>query len=263
MKTTLFLIATLFISTITFSQTTKKGYDHYTASNQSSAAKKMNKGELIDAMAKDANLSKADAGKALNPSISKRAARTGRNPQTGKEIKSARNTNGLPTGRRTYKMNSKTTQANQKAEARHNWMNNPSRATSSKQASGQSKDLHLRKRPGRSQGDPIPGIGITKEQGFAQDGDDLHIRKRPGRSQGDPIPGMDITTEKGVRSTKSKNLRKRPGRSKTVGNYTTINSGKKLRKRPGRTKYKTSLKKQQIDSLKATDYNSSRSNKSY
>ena len=212
MKTTLFLIATLFISTITFSQTTKKGYDHYAASNQSSAAKKMNKGELIDAMAKDGN-------------ISKRAARTGRNPQTGRDISS-----GRPTGKR-GSIKTETTQGNQKAQARHNWMNNPSRATSSKQASGQSKDLHLRKRPGRSQGDPIPGIGITKEQGFAQDGDDLHIRKRPGRS-------------------------------KTVGNYTTINSGKKLRKRPGSTKYKSTLLNQQIDSLKATDYNSSRSNKS-
>jgi len=72
----------------------------------------MNKGELIDAMAKDAGLSKADAGKALNAfisnvsgslkkgnsvqligfgtfSISKRAARTGRNPQTGAAIKIA------------------------------------------------------------------------------------------------------------------------------------------------------------------------------
>lgn len=72
----------------------------------------MNKGELIDAMAKEAGLTKADAGNALNAfvgavskslkkgdsvqligfgtfSISKRAARTGRNPQTGKEIKIA------------------------------------------------------------------------------------------------------------------------------------------------------------------------------
>lgn len=72
----------------------------------------MNKGELIDAIAKDAGLSKADAGKALNSfisnvsgslkkgnnvqligfgtfSISKRAARTGRNPQTGATIKIA------------------------------------------------------------------------------------------------------------------------------------------------------------------------------
>ncbi|GAA0875389.1 HU family DNA-binding protein [Wandonia haliotis] len=72
----------------------------------------MNKAELIDAIAADAGLSKADAKKALDGfinatsqalkkgdrisligfgsfSISERAARTGRNPQTGKEIKIA------------------------------------------------------------------------------------------------------------------------------------------------------------------------------
>ncbi len=72
MKTKLFFIATFLISTITFSQTSKKGYDYYKASSDT----RMNKGELIDAMAKDGN-------------ISKRVSRTGRNPQTGKEIKSA------------------------------------------------------------------------------------------------------------------------------------------------------------------------------
>ncbi len=69
----------------------------------------MNKAELIDAMATDANLSKADAKRALESltsnvasalkkgdkvaligfgtfSISARAARTGRNPQTGATI---------------------------------------------------------------------------------------------------------------------------------------------------------------------------------
>ncbi len=69
----------------------------------------MNKAELIDAIAKDANLTKADAGKALDAfvknvtgalknddrvalvgfgswSVSERAERTGRNPQTGKTI---------------------------------------------------------------------------------------------------------------------------------------------------------------------------------
>jgi len=69
----------------------------------------MNKAELIDAMAKDANLSKADAKRALESltgnvtselkkgnkvaligfgtwSISARSARTGRNPQTGATI---------------------------------------------------------------------------------------------------------------------------------------------------------------------------------
>ncbi len=70
----------------------------------------MNKSELIDAMAAEANLSKADAKRALDAfqsaitkalksgdrvalvgfgsfSVSERSARTGRNPQTGKEIK--------------------------------------------------------------------------------------------------------------------------------------------------------------------------------
>ncbi|MBL7927594.1 MAG: HU family DNA-binding protein [Bacteroidia bacterium] len=69
----------------------------------------MNKGELIDAMASSAKISKADAGRALEAftesvgkvlkkgdkitlvgfgtfSVTKRAARTGRNPQTGKTI---------------------------------------------------------------------------------------------------------------------------------------------------------------------------------
>ena len=72
----------------------------------------MNKAELIDSMAAGAGLSKADAKKALDAfvdttsvalkkgdrvalvgfgsfSISNRAARTGRNPQTGKEIQIA------------------------------------------------------------------------------------------------------------------------------------------------------------------------------
>lgn len=75
----------------------------------------MNKSELIEAIAKDAELSKAAAGKALEATIaavtkavakgdtvalvgfgtfksSKRAARTGRNPATGKEIKIAATT---------------------------------------------------------------------------------------------------------------------------------------------------------------------------
>jgi DNA-binding protein HU-beta len=70
----------------------------------------MNKAELIEAIASDAGLSKADSKKALDAfitattkslkkgdrvalvgfgswSVSKRSARTGRNPQTGKEIK--------------------------------------------------------------------------------------------------------------------------------------------------------------------------------
>ena len=72
----------------------------------------MNKGELIDAIANGSKLTKADAGRALDATIeavekalkkgdrvalvgfgsftvAKRAARIGRNPQTGKEIKIA------------------------------------------------------------------------------------------------------------------------------------------------------------------------------
>jgi len=74
--------------------------------------KKMNKSELVEAMASAANLSKVDAQKALEGfitatatalkagdrvalvgfgsfSVATRAARTGRNPQTGKELKIA------------------------------------------------------------------------------------------------------------------------------------------------------------------------------
>jgi len=70
----------------------------------------MNKADLIEAIAKDVDLSKADAGKALDSltkritqslkkgenvtlvgfgtfSVTKRKARTGRNPQTGETIK--------------------------------------------------------------------------------------------------------------------------------------------------------------------------------
>ncbi len=72
----------------------------------------MNKQELVSAMAEKSGLTKADSEKALNAmieavkgslkkkdsvqligfgtfSVSERAARTGRNPQTGKEIKIA------------------------------------------------------------------------------------------------------------------------------------------------------------------------------
>lgn len=70
----------------------------------------MNKAQLIDAVASDAKISKADAQRAIDStfdsitkalkkgervalvgfgsfSVTRRAARTGRNPQTGKEIK--------------------------------------------------------------------------------------------------------------------------------------------------------------------------------
>ena len=75
----------------------------------------MNKGDLIESMAKQSGMSKADAGRALDAcldaitgslmkgervsvpgfgtfSTSRRAARTGRNPQTGATIKIAART---------------------------------------------------------------------------------------------------------------------------------------------------------------------------
>ncbi len=83
----------------------------------------MNKSELVDAIASGAGLSKADAGKALDSTVAAitdalkggeqvslvgfgtfavkaRAARTGRNPQTGKEIQiAASNVPGFKAGK--------------------------------------------------------------------------------------------------------------------------------------------------------------------
>ena len=83
----------------------------------------MNKSELIDAVAKQADLTKVDAAKAIDATtaaitkalkkgdtvtligfgtfkVSARAARTGRNPQTGKEIKiAARKAPGFSAGK--------------------------------------------------------------------------------------------------------------------------------------------------------------------
>jgi DNA-binding protein HU-beta len=76
----------------------------------------MNKNDLVEAVANDANLSKADAGRAVDAVVSAitgalkrgesvsligfgtfdvraRAARTGRNPRTGEEIKIAASKN--------------------------------------------------------------------------------------------------------------------------------------------------------------------------
>jgi len=83
----------------------------------------VNKSELVDAIASGAGLSKADAGKALDATVAAitdslkggeqvslvgfgtfavkaRAARTGRNPQTGKEIQiAASNVPGFKAGK--------------------------------------------------------------------------------------------------------------------------------------------------------------------
>ena len=83
----------------------------------------MNKSELIDAVAKQADITKADAGRAIDAltasvtaalksgdsvtlvgfgtfKVTQRAARTGRNPQTGKELKiAARKAPGFSAGK--------------------------------------------------------------------------------------------------------------------------------------------------------------------
>ncbi len=83
----------------------------------------MNKTELIEAVAKQADVTKADAGRAIDAltaavtaalkggdsvtlvgfgtfKVTKRAARVGRNPQTGKELKiAARNAPGFSAGK--------------------------------------------------------------------------------------------------------------------------------------------------------------------
>jgi DNA-binding protein HU-beta len=65
----------------------------------------VNKSELIDAIAASADLSKADAGRALDSvidsfSVKQRAARTGRNPRTGEAIQiKASNVPGFKAGK--------------------------------------------------------------------------------------------------------------------------------------------------------------------
>lgn len=185
MKTKLFLFTALLISTITFSQTTKKGYDYYKAASYS----KMNKGELIEATAKE-------AGNSKSKSISYGSTRS--NKQT-----------------RATDYNS--SRSNKSLNAFFDEDNTDFDNQQMKQNSNQTKNVILRKRPGKSQGDPVPGIGITIEQGSKQT-NDIHGRKRPGR-----------TTYKNSTSN------------------IVDNSNNNFRKKMGRTK--------------ATDYNSSRSNR--
>ncbi|WP_299527318.1 hypothetical protein [uncultured Lutibacter sp.] len=167
MKTKLFLIATLLISTITFSQTSKKGYDYYQASSDT----KMNKAELVDSIAKDAGNSKT--------------SRVGRNPQTGATIK---------------------------AKPRHNWVNSNSRSRVSNQKIEQTTNYKTRQRP------------IDGKNKFGQS-DDLILRKRPGRSQGDPVPGIGITTEQGKVGTQGKQIKIKP-KSTNATDYNSSRSNR-------------------------------------
>lgn len=118
MKTKLFIAAFfLIISISSFAQSSKKGYDYYKSkSDLGTSSNKMNKGELIDAIAKE-----------INPS------RIGRNPQTGKEIKIAAKNVSKNNGR----VGIRSAGSNQKFHT--------------KQEFGQTRGLqHLRKRSGRT-----------------------------------------------------------------------------------------------------------------
>ena len=162
MKTKLILIATLFITTITFSQTARKGYSYY----KNSSNTKMSKGELVPVIAKDANKSR------------KGAARKNRRPQLFSIQKSSK-FNG-------------------------------------KQEFGTAKAQQSRQRP-------------FDEKREHEHLDDHILRKKPGRTQGDPIPGMEITVEQGFGQTKTNNLKNRVGRKVSIGNFATISSDKKRR----------------------------------
>jgi hypothetical protein len=77
MTTKLFLFATLRITTITFSQASKKEYNYYKVMSDVSKSQKMNKGELVDTTSKDTRIGFGTT------SISKRAIKGSiRNSQT-------------------------------------------------------------------------------------------------------------------------------------------------------------------------------------
>ena len=63
MKTKLFLIVTIFISAITFSQTSRKGYNSDDYNYKNSSNTKMNKGELVHVIAKNTNKSRKGAAR--------------------------------------------------------------------------------------------------------------------------------------------------------------------------------------------------------
>jgi len=173
MKTKLLLITALFISTITFSQTSKKGFDYYQSSSASS--KKMNKGELTDAMTKNANLSKADAGKALNDFKSSKTGNKRRTKGFGATDIAEIDLNAKNSKKHYGKM------GNHPNITQHNWINNPSRAGSLKQEIGQTNSRKVRFRP----------IDGKNELGQSND---LILRKRPGRTKYKKSKGTTIFT---------------------------------------------------------------------
>lgn len=177
MKTTLFLIATLFISTITFSQTSKKGYDHYTALSASRAAKKMNKGKLIDAMAKSANLSKADAGKALNAFKSSKPGNKRRTKGFGATDIAGIDINAKNSKEHYGKMGNHPNIT----QSQYNWVQTPNRARISNLEIGQTNDYKTRQRP------------IDGKNEFGQSDNNI-LRKRQGKNNN---PAHQRNTKKG------------------------------------------------------------------
>ena len=141
MKTKILLFATLLITTITFSQTSKKGYDYYNAVSDS----RMNKGELVHVIAKDANKSR------------KGAARKNRRPQLFSVQKSS-------------KFNVKQEFGPTKAQQRRQ------RPIDGKQEARQNNRTHLRKRTGRTKYNNSTNNKAGKSN-------ELNIRKKPGRTK--------------------------------------------------------------------------------
>lgn len=140
MKTKLFLFTALLITTIVFSQTSKKGYDYYKAKSDVSKSQKMNKGELVNSVARDIVIS--DGG--LDYAIAKDANVSifgGRESETG--VSTANNgtievagdfEQGFQPAKARY-IRSRPFDVKEEVgatKARHNWIRSPSRARNSK-----------------------------------------------------------------------------------------------------------------------------------
>lgn len=149
MKTKLFLIATLLISTITFSQTSKKGYDYY----QSIGSSKMNKAELIDAMAKDNHLRKRPGRTKATDYNSSRSNKSENSYKTQGNNNFGNNSNN--------RVGYRSQGANQKVSIDK---------FNVKQEFGPTQTSHDHKRPGR----------IKTSNRNSQSN---HLRKRPGRTK--------------------------------------------------------------------------------
>lgn len=93
MKTNLFFTAALFITTIAFSQSSKKGYDYYNSKSNTPSKQQMNKSELIDAIAKENKVEtkivsnrkstgKVQLSRSARPTSARTKTGAGKNPGT-------------------------------------------------------------------------------------------------------------------------------------------------------------------------------------